>query len=56
MCGLGVMAAGYVLSAGLILLFDLENVVPGEEGNKVAAYFTLISLCFSTGAFLASCG
>ena len=50
------MAAGYVLSAGLILLFDLENVGSGEEGNKVAAYFTLVGLCFSGGAFLVTCG
>jgi len=50
------MAVGYALSATLIFTFDLENAESVGGGKTVAAYFSLVSLCFSTGAFLATCG
>ena len=53
--GLGVMITTFALSAGFIVIFDLEGSSP-EEVNKVASYFTLVFLCFNLAGFISTCG
>ena len=53
--GLGVMVAAFGASAALIIIFDLEGTT-SEEVNKVAAYFTLVFICFNLAGFIATCG